>query len=243
MKNQLISIFKKESFTFFEGLQAWIILGVYILLSMFITFFVGGFFSINNMGLFSFFYFQPYIMAFLIPAITMRLWAEERKTGTLEFLLTQPVSVTSVVVGKFMSAWFMCLCMLLLSTPLWIYLNVCFEADNLNILCGYIACILLSGSFCALRCLISSFCSAPAISYLWSLIVLFFICADDFSNIIKLFHFPLNIEIKLSNSLNLSSQYNDLISGQVSFDNFLYFIFLMIICLVLNNISVEYKKN
>lgn len=243
MFQQLKTIVKKENFSFFEGLQAWVILAVYILLSMFITFFIGGFFSINNSGLFSFFYFQPYIMAFLIPALTMKLWAEERKNGTLEFLFTQPVPVLTIVLGKFLSAWFVCLCMLALSFPLWIYLNVYFEADNLNIISGYLACIIMSGSFCALGCLISSFCSSPAISYLWSLVILLLFTMNNFSFIIKFIHLPSNVENKLSNMLSSGSQYYDLINGQIGLDNVLFFILLMLISLWLNVISIEYKKN
>lgn len=243
MNKQLLSIYKKETFSFFEGIQAWIILATYIILSMFITFFIGGFFSLNNAGLFSFFYFQPYILAFLIPAITMRLWAEERKNGTIEFLLTQPIPVFSIVIGKFLSAWTLCLCMMFLSFPLWIYLNLFFAADNLNILSGYLAYILLTGCFCAIGCLISSFCSSASVSYLWSLIVLFLFSMNDLSFIIKWLNLPQTLQMRLQNSLSLSSHYSDMISGQISLDNILFFMLLTVICISLNIFSVEYKKD
>ncbi len=236
-------IFKKEVFSFFEGVQAWVVLAVYILISMFLTFFGGGFFSINNAGLFSFFYFQPYIMAFLIPAVTMRLWAEERKNGTLEFLLTQPISLFSIIFGKFLAAWFMCVCMLFLSTPLWIYMNVYFQTDNLNIVAGYIAVLMVSGSFCALCCLISTFCSSPAVSYLWGVMVLLFVNVYDFSKLIKIINMPISAESKLSNMLNLNNHYYDLITGQISLDNILFFVLSVLICLLLNFAVVDFKKN
>lgn len=243
MTNPIITISQKEIFSFFSGVQAWVVLSVYILISMFVTFFAGGFFSLNNAGLFSFFYFQPYILAFIIPAITMRLWAEERKTGTLEFLLTQPLPIMDIVLGKFLAACFICLCMLLLSIPLWIYMNVFFETDNLNILSGYLAFILVCGSFCALGCLISSFCSSPAVSYLWGLIIMLMLNVNDFSSSIKLLHLPFSVESRLSNMLSLSSHYYDIINGQVGLDNLAFFVLLIIISLCLNVISVEYKKN
>ena len=243
MIKTIMTILKKEMMSYFEGVSAWVVLSVYILTSMFVTFFVGGFFSINNSGLFSFFYFQPYIMALLIPSITMRLWAEERKSGTLEFLLTQPISVLSVVIGKYLAAWLMSSIMLLLSIPLWIYLNIYFSADNLNIISGYTGCILITGSFCALGCLISSFCSSPAVSYLWGLIILFCLNVSDFSSIIEAMHLPQIIELRLHKMLSLSSHYYDLINGQVGLDNILYFILIIIICLWLNVMSIDYKKN
>lgn len=243
MTKQLMVIFKKETLSLFEGMLAWVVLSVYILTSMFATFFIGGFFSINNMGLFSFFYFQPYIMAFLIPAVTMRLWAEERKNGTLEFLLTQPIPFCSVILGKFLSAWFLCLCMLLLSFPLWIYMNVYFATDNLNIVSGYLACLLVSGCFCALGCFFSSLCSSPAVSYLGGMAITLFLTMYNFSGIIKSFHLPLTLENKLSNVLNLNSHFYDIMSGQISFDNIIFFVLLMLICLFLNVLSIEFKKN
>ena len=243
MTKQLAVIFKKETLSFFEGVQAWVVLSVYILASMFTTFFVGGFFSINNTGLFSFFYFQPYIMAFLIPAVTMRLWAEERKNGTLEFLLTQPIPLSSIIIGKFLAAWFLCLCMLLLTAPLWIYMNVYFETANLNIFSGYLACLLLSGIFCAVGCFISSFCSSPAVSYLWGLIITLFLSVHNFSGVVKALHLPLTLENKLSNIVNLNSHFYDIISGQISLDNILFFVLLTLISLSLNMASIEFKKN
>lgn len=243
MGRQMFNIIKKETYSCFEGVQAWVVLSVYIFISMFLTFFIGGFFSIDNTGLFSFFCFQPYLMSFLVPALTMRLWAEERKNGTLEFLLTQPISLFSIIMGKFLSAWFICFCMFLLSTPLWLYLNIYFEADNMNILSGYFACILVSGSFCALGCLISSFCSSPAVSYLWSLIVFFSISVSDFSGLIKSLNLPLTLENKLNNMLSLNSHYYDLMNGQIGWDNIMFFVLLMIAGLWLNVAAVEYKKN
>lgn len=243
MSGQILNIFKKETMSYFEGMQGWIILSVYTIISMFVTFFIGGYFSLNNADMFSYFYFQPYIFAVLVPAITMRLWAEERKSGTIEFLLTQPLSINSIVVGKFLSSWFLCLCMLLMSLPLWVSMNINFETDNANIICGYLGIILTTGSFCALGCLISSFCSAPAVSYLWGVIVLFIINVNDFGLIIEKLHLPLTIQTKLFNMLNLNRHYYDFISGQIGIDNITFFVLLMIISLWLNNISIEYKKN
>lgn len=243
MSGQLATIFKKETFSYLDGVQAWIIWAVYILISMFITFFAGGFFSINNDGLFSLFYFQPYIMAFIIPAVTMKLWSDERKTGTLEFLLTQPVSLPIIVLSKFLSAWFMCFCMLILTIPLWIYMNIYFETDNLNVLSGYLACLLTSGAFCAAGCLISTFCVSAAVSYLWGVIILFFISVNDFSSIAEALRLPTALESKLTKALSLNNHYYDMTNGQIGYDNVLFFALFILICLCLNVIIVEYKKD
>lgn len=243
MSKPIYTILKKEISSYFEGMQAWIILTSYILLSMFITFFIGGFFTINNSGLFSFFYFQSYIYAFLVPAITMKLWAEERKTGTLEFLLTQPISLVKIVIGKFLAAWSLCFCMLVLSFPLWIFMNIYFSTDNLNILSGYFAVILMSGAFSAIGCLISSFCTSPAVSYLGGLIVFLILNTAKISSLTSIFDLSKSLEIKLHSSLSFEKHFYDLITGQISLDNITYFVLIIIICLWLNIMSIEYKKN
>ena len=243
MNNIIYQICKKETASYFESPQAWIILSTYILISMFTLFFIGGFFSINNTGLFSFFYFQSYIFAFIIPAVTMKLWAEERKSGTLEFLLTQPIPLSNIVMGKFLSAWFLCLCMLALSLPLWIMMNMYFDVDNLNILSGYLGCILLSGAFCGLGCMVSSICSSSAVSYLLGMIVLLGINLSNFAALGSKLGLPDSLAYRLQNSLNLDTHYYDFIIGQISLDNVAYFVLLMILGLTLNLISIEYKKD
>lgn len=243
MLKQLFVILKKELAAFFNTNLAYILMAAYILLSMFITFFLGGFFSINNADLFSFFYFQSFVFAVLTPAFTMRLWAEERKSGTIEFLLTQPVALTTIVLAKFFAAWILCLIMLALSVPFWIYMNVCFEADNLNILSGYLACILTAGAFCALGCMVSSFNASPVSSYVLTLFLCGFFVFGNFGKLISSAGLPERISSRIQNSLNFDKHYYDVISGQISLDNLLYFILLIVFALWLNTAAVDYKKN
>ena len=133
--------------------------------------------------------------------------------------------------------------MFLLSTPLWLGLNLDFEADNLNILSGYIGIILVAGSFCALGCLISSFCSSPAVSYLLSLGILLFFCMADFTSAFQKLHFSPIVENKLSSMLNLEYHYQDIITGQIGTDNIVFFVLIIILSLGLNTLSIEYKRN
>lgn len=243
MSKQFSAIFKKELAAFFNTSLAYIILVSYILLSMFITFFLGGFFSINNADLFSFFYFQNFVFVILTPAFTMRLWAEERKSGTIEFLLTQPVSLTAIVLAKFFAAWFLCLIMLSLTIPFWIYMNIYFQVDNLNIFSGYLACILTTGAFCALGCMMSSFNSSPVSSYMLTLILNGLIAFGSFSWLIGKIGLSGQISSRIQSALNFDKHYYDIMSGQISPDNILYFILLILFGLWLNVTSIEYKKN
>lgn len=243
MFKKFSAIFKKELAAFFNTNLAYIILVSYILLSMFITFFLGGFFSINNADMFSFFYFQSFIFVILTPAFTMRLWSEERKSGTIEFLLTQPVSLTTVVLAKFFAAWALCLIMLALTIPFWIYMNIYFEVDNLNVISGYLACILTTGAFCALGCMISSFNSSPVSSYMLTLVLCSLITFSSFGWIINKIGLSGQISSRIQSSLNFDKHYFDIMSGQISPDNILYFLLLIVFGLWLNIASIEYKKN
>ena len=110
------TVFYKEFAGYFRSGNAYIILGVYALLSFAATFYVGGYFTLDNTSLASFFLYQPEILTVLMPAVTMRSWTDERRQGTVEYLLTQPVDHASAVLAKFAAAW--------LFGPLWLALGV-----------------------------------------------------------------------------------------------------------------------
>lgn len=243
MFKQFSTILKKELAAFFNTNLAYILMAVYILLSMFITFILGSFFSINNADMFSLFYFQSFVFVMLTPAFTMRLWSEERKTGTVEFLLTQPIPLSTIVLAKFFAAWILSMIMLALTIPFWIYMNIYFETDNLNILSGYLACILTTGAFCALGCMVSSFNTSPVSSYLLTLALNAVFVFGNFGWLVNKAGLPEKISSRIQSSLNFDKHYYDLISGQVSPDNLLYFLLLIVFALWLNITGIDYKKN
>ena len=161
MFQAFIQILRKEFFSFFKTGLAYFVIGGYLLLSMLTTFYLGAFFNVDNSRLFSFFYFQSDIFTLLIPALTMRLWAEENKSGTAEFLLTQPLSYGSIILGKFCAAWIFCGLLLVLSMLFWGYISSFYPLDNLNIFSAYLGCLLVSGAICAIGCAVSAFCKSP----------------------------------------------------------------------------------
>ena len=103
-----LRILEKEFYAYFRTSLGHFIIGVYLLLSMLSAFYGGYFFEVNNNALPSFFMFQPDVFALIVPAITMKLWADEYKSGTIELLLTQPVNAFTLVLGKFFAAWLFC---------------------------------------------------------------------------------------------------------------------------------------
>lgn len=243
MIKQFHTIFTKEVAAYFNSNLVYILLAFYALLSMLSTFIVGNFFDVDNSGLFSFFYFQDYVFMVLIPALTMRLWADERKSGTIEFLLTQPVSLTTIVLGKFCAAWFMCLIMFVITFPFWIYIGLSFPLDNLNILAAYTGCWLVAGAFCAIGCMISAFNNSPVNSYIITLFLTWSLIIGNFDLVIKKGTLSNEINSRIMQSLNFNKHYYDLLTGQISVDNIIYYLCLIVFALWLNVVAIEYKKN
>ena len=145
MFRQLSAIILKEFAGYFRTPTAYIVIGVYLVLSMFSTFYSSHFFAYNNSALYSFFVYQPEIFIILMPAATMRLWADERRLGTIEFLLAKPVPYSIIVLGKFLAACFLGWIMLLLTLPFTTYATHLIQPDKLNILSAYMATALEIG--------------------------------------------------------------------------------------------------
>lgn len=238
------SIFAKEFMGYFKSGTAYVILAIYMALSFTAAFYFGGFFILNNSGLSSFFQFQPEILALLIPAVTMRSWADERRLGTIEYLLTQPISYTTIVLSKFSAAWAFGFLMLALSLPFWIYTSFLSPLDNLSILSSYLVCILIIGTFSALGCVISAFNTNPVIAYIISIFASWGIINLNLDFLITpAQRFSSEIFVQIIRSLNFIKHYEDFINGQIGLDNIIYFMSLIILALWLNVVSIEYKKN
>ena len=168
---QLRAVMQKEFAGYFRTPTAYIIIAVYLVLSMFATFYSAYFFAYDNSGLISFFTYQPEIFVVLMPAATMRLWADERRSGTIEFLLTQPVDYTAVVLGKFMAAAAFGLLMLALTLPFALYASTLVDLDMLNVLSAYLATVLAIALLTAAGCLVSVFNTNAVLAYLFSVFV------------------------------------------------------------------------
>lgn len=146
---QLSVIFKRELASYFATPLAYVFLMIFLVLSGVFTFYLGGFYERNQADLTVFFGFHPWLYLFLVPAIAMRLWAEERKSGTIELLMTLPISRAEAVAGKFLAAWVFSGLALLLTFPMVLTVNYLGEPDNGAILTGYLGSWLLAGSYLA----------------------------------------------------------------------------------------------
>src|SRR6202047_232755 len=149
MRN-VLTISSRELAAYFATPLAYVFIVIFLVMAGGLTFFVGNFFERGQADLQSFFTFHPCLYLVLIPALSMRLWAEERKSGTIELFLTLPIRMTEAVIGKFLAAWCFAGIALLLTFPFWITGNVLGDPDNGVILAGYLASWLMAGAVLAI---------------------------------------------------------------------------------------------
>ncbi|WP_029009559.1 ABC transporter permease subunit [Azospirillum halopraeferens] len=149
-------VFRRELAGYFATPVAYVFIVGFLLLAGILTFYVGNLFERGQADLKPFFAFHPWLYIVLMPAVAMRLWAEERRSGTIELLLTLPVQVAGVVVGKFLAAWAFTAAALGLTFPVWITVNVLGDPDNGVVLAGYIGSLLMAGGYLAICACLSS---------------------------------------------------------------------------------------
>src|SRR3954467_4891506 len=140
------TIAKREIAGYFASPVAYVFIVIFLLLCGFFTFMLGGFFERREASLVSFFLWHPWLYLFLVPAVGMRLWSEERRLGTMELLLTMPVTAWQAIIGKFLASWLFLLLALALTFPVWITVNWLGSPDNGVIVTGYVGSALLSGA-------------------------------------------------------------------------------------------------
>lgn len=162
----IFTIVRRELAAYFESPVAYVFLVIYLLLAGFFTFAFGGFFERGEASLAAFFGWMPWLFLFLVPAAGMRLWADERRLGTIELLLTLPVTIWQAILGKFLASWLFLAIALALTFPVVITANVLGDPDNGVIACGYLGSVLLAGAYLALSCMTSALARSQVISFI-----------------------------------------------------------------------------
>ncbi len=155
MRN-VLTIFRREFVSYFTTPLAYVFIVIFLVMAGMLTFFVGNFFGRGQADLQPFFAFHPWLYLVLIPALSMRLWAEERRSGTIELFLTLPIRMTEAVIGKFLAAWCFAGIALVLTFPFWLTVNFLGHPDNGVILASYIASWLMAGALLAIGACISA---------------------------------------------------------------------------------------
>lgn len=173
----MFAIYRRELLSYVTTPTAYVFIAVFLFAIGLFTFQVGGFFDQRRADLTSFFAFHPWIFMVFLPAIAMRLWSEEARSGAIELLLTLPAPTWSLVLGKFLAAWTVAGAALLLTTPLWITVNVLGVPDNAAIFTAYLASLLMAGAYIAVGSAMSALSSAQIVAFVLAVLVSFLLTA------------------------------------------------------------------
>lgn len=172
------AIFKRELLGYFNAPVAYVFIVIFLLLLGFFTFYVSNFFEMGQADLRSFFSWHPWVYLLLTPALAMRLWAEERRLGTIELILTLPVSVADVIVGKFLAAWVFIGFSLFFTFPMVLTVMYLGDPDLGAIACAYLGSFLMAGAFLSVGIMTSSLTRSQVISFILAVVIcLFFVLA------------------------------------------------------------------
>lgn len=171
----VLTIAKRELAAYFASPVAYIFIVIFLLMSGFFTFMVGRFFQRGEASLISFFIWHPWLYLFLVPAVGMRLWSEERRLGTIELLLTMPITAWQAIVGKFVASWLFLAIALALTFPLVFTVGYLGHPDYGIILCGYVGSLLMAGAYLAVSCMTSALTRNQVISFILSVVVCLFL--------------------------------------------------------------------
>lgn len=173
--NHIATIAKREIGSYFASPVAYVFIVIFLLLAGFFTFMVSQFFRREEASLIAFFLWHPWLYLFLVPAVGMRLWSEERRLGTIELLLTMPVTTWQAIVAKFLASWIFLGLALVLTFPLILTVNYLGDPDNGVIFCGYLGSLLLAGGYLAVGSMTSALTRNQVISFILSVVICLFL--------------------------------------------------------------------
>jgi ABC-2 type transport system permease protein len=242
MKKLLCTIVKKELAGYFHSPLAFIFLVVFLLFQMGFTFVLGRFYNSNHAGLEIFFTSHPWLYLFLVPAIGMRLWAEEKSEGTIETLFTLPIPLPVIIAGKYLASWLFILIALVLTFPVVLTVYYLGSPDFGPVFSGYIMSWLMAGSFLAITCFTSALTKNQVISFVLSVIICFCFVLLGYGIFQQYLSFlPVSVTDFLTN-LGFIPHFQQAILGVIDSRDVIYFISITIFFLVLNTATLEQKK-
>lgn len=239
MRN-IATLFRREMGAYFATPLAYVFIIIFLILAGTLTFFLGNFLDRDQADLNAFFQFHPWLYIVLIPAISMRLWAEEIHSGTIELLLTLPITPFQAVTGKFLAAWIFTGVALLLTFPIWITVNYLGNPDNGVILAGYLGSFLMAGGYLAIGACLSALTKNQVIAFVLSTAACFAATAAGSPIVLNLFSGWMGQgALDFIASLSFLTHFQDLIKGVIDLRDLIYFASFILFFLFANTLAVE----
>jgi ABC-2 type transport system permease protein len=245
--SRLLAIFRRELAGYFVTPVAYVFIVIFLLVTGLFAFSpqLGAFFERGQADLRrSFFAFHPWLYLFLIPAISMRLWAEERRQGTLELLLTLPIPLWAAVLGKFLAAWAFAAIALALTFPLWLTVNYLGDPDNGVIITGYLGSLLLAGAYLSIGPCISALTRNQVIAFVITVVVCFIFLVPSLGDVIRFVSAwaPQSVVTAIS-SFGFLIRFESISKGVIDLRDLIYFFSLIALFLFGTAAAVEAKKS
>lgn len=241
--NAIKVIAMRELKAYFATPLAYVFLVIYLALMGVFTFSLGGFYERGQADLEPFFFWHPWLYLFLVPAISMRLWAEERKSGSIELLMTLPISMGEAVLGKFLAAWCFIGVALALTFPIWVTVNYLGDPDNGVIVTAYIGSLLMAGAFLAIGACISAANRNQVVAFILTVVVCFAFLLSGFPLVLDFFSsWAPQSFVDVIAGLSFLTHFNSLSKGVIDLRDIVYFLLTIGAWLYANAVVLDMKK-
>ncbi|MGD2127678.1 MAG: ABC transporter permease subunit [Lysobacterales bacterium] len=243
MSSPVVNVMRRELAGYFSTPVAWVFIVIFLVMSGVFTFYIGRFYERGIADLDPFFQFHPWLYLFLVPAMAMRLWAEERRSGTVELLLTLPITLWQSVVGKFLAAWVFLGIALALTFPIWLTVNYLGDPDNGVIAAGYIGSWLMAGGFLAIGACMSALTRNQVVAFILSVVVCFAFLLSGLPMITDLFSSwaPQSLLDAIAD-FSFLAHFSTISRGVIDLRDLVYFALVILFWLLANTIVLELKK-
>jgi len=242
--NVVNSIFRRELSSYFATPLAYVFIVIFLAFNGVFTFYLGGWYEREQADLQPFFDYHPLLYLFLIPALSMRLWAEERKTGTIELLMTLPLSTWQAVTGKYLAAWLFSGIALFLTFPVWLTVNYLGDPDNPVILASYVGSFFMAGAYLAIGSCISAATRNQVIAFVITVVVCFIFLLSGTPLVLDVFQGWLpQVLIDTISGMSITTHFNSILKGVIDLRNLVFFFSFIVSWLLANIIIVEMKKS
>ncbi|EIL94548.1 MAG: ABC transporter permease subunit [Delftia sp.] len=241
--NPVMAVARRELRSYFVTPVAYVFLVIFLVLAGILTFYVGDFYERGQADLQPFFSMHPWLYLILVPAVSMRIWAEEAKGGTLELLLTLPVTLVQAMLGKFLAAWLFVGLALLLTFPIWITVNYLGSPDNGVIVAGYLGSWLMAGAFLAIGTCISTLTRSQVVAFILTALVCVLLILAGQAQVIDFFQGTL--PRKLVNAvahLSLLRHFEAIARGVLDVRDLLYFLLTIVAWLTAGVLVLDLKR-
>ncbi len=239
----LLAIYRRELVSYLTTPTAYVFVAVFLLAIGMFTFQAGRFFDLGRADLSSFFVFHPWLFLVFLPAIAMRLWAEELRSGAIEVLLTLPAPTWALVAGKFLAAWTLAGGALVLTMPLWATVNALGRPDNAAIAVGYLASLLMAGAYIAIGSAMSALTGAQVVAFVLAVLIAFLLTAAGLPLVLGFFEGVLGAGgAEALSRLSILHHFDAAQRGVIEFRSLFYFLTLIGLFLTYTALAVDARR-